>query len=253
MKKSLLALLLTSFIGYSQVGIGTANPQSDLHIAGNLSTIRIEKHSAVNNPTLNNGLKPALAYVNANGDITLSPSGANGSSSTGLTPPINFLIDVNDFVPAGPLGYGTIINNSTAVTSSNGLITVVPFSSPQAALIEVKYGITVLFSSTDLNSAATPFNDSSARIAKVYFCIDLNNDGLDATELSKRYGLNGLPYSSFAQGILGYAYMNSHGYSSIPAGNHSLHFFGQINDGESKLTSVGYGGAKDFLKIRIYN
>jgi len=47
--------------------------------------------------------------------------------------------------------------------------------------------------------------------------------------------------------------MNSQGYANIPAGNHSLVFFGEIIDGTAKFTSAGFGGDLDYLKIRLYN
>jgi len=67
------------------------------------------------------------------------------------------------------------------------------------------------------------------------------------------YGLNGQSYSSLSQGILGYSHTNGHGYTTIPAGNHSLRFYAEVIDGKSKHTSVGFGGDRDFLRIRIYN
>ena len=82
---------------------------------------------------------------------------------------------------------------------------------------------------------------------------DLNNDGLDAAELSKRYGYKGQAYGTGGLGILGYPYMNSHGYANIPAGNHSLRFFAETIDGANKFTSVGFGGDIDYLKIRLFN
>jgi hypothetical protein len=47
--------------------------------------------------------------------------------------------------------------------------------------------------------------------------------------------------------------MNGHGYAEIPAGNHSLVFFGETTDGTNKYTSTGFGGVQDYLKIRIFN
>lgn len=248
----LLSLAIPAFLN-AQVGIGTANPTADLHVAGNTSTIRIESLNAVNEPAYNDGVKPSLAYVTPNGDVTITPSSANGVGPGGILAPINFLLTNQNFIPDGPTKKGVIINSPAAETNTAGLISVVPFSSPSTALIEVKYSITAVLSSTDLNVSLTPFNDISSRTIKYYFCIDKNNDGLDATERSRKYGLNAQSYSSYALGILGYSYTNGHGYTTIPGGNHSLHFFAEVNDGNGKFTSAGFGGDSDLLRIRIYN
>lgn len=253
MKKILLFLVYTPLLSFSQVGIGTTSPTNDLHVAGTSATIRIESQNSINKPAINNGIKLAPAYVTANGDITINPSGYVGGPP-GTVAPLNFLLTFKNFIPDGPNGYGSIITNGIGTTMVSSQIFSLPFTSPQAALIEAKYGITIVISSVDLNIPARgTFNDLSCRTFRVYFCIDLNNDGLDATELSKRYGVKGQSYASDNQGSLGYPYMNSQGYANIPAGNHSLVFFGEVEDAPGKLTSVGFGGAQDFLKLRIYN
>ncbi|ESU29909.1 hypothetical protein FLJC2902T_03890 [Flavobacterium limnosediminis JC2902] len=251
MKK--IILLLFPLWMNAQIGIGTANPLADLHVGGNTSTIRIESLNAVNSPMYNNGIKPAHAFVNDSGDVTINPSVLNGTGPGGIIAPINFLLTNNNFIPDGASNRGQILNNITSATSSAGLITTVDFSSAGTALIEVKYSISVLLSKTDLNISETAFNDVSARTYKIYFCIDINDDGLSAIELSKKYGLNAQSYASDDQGILGYAYTNGHGYSTIPAGNHSLHFFAETTDGANKHTSIGFGGMQDLLRVRIYN
>lgn len=254
MKKTLL-LLLAPLFSYAQVGIGTANPLSDLHIAGTTSTIRLESNNSVNKSALNDGVKLAPAYVNADGDVTLSPSGYVAGGPPNSIAPLNFLLSFDNFIPDGPQFNGVVINSDVVPTLVSSLLITVPFTSPQSALIEVKYGITVVISATDLAVPpyGTTFTDMSCRTFRVYFCIDLNNDGLDPTELSKRYGVKGQAYASKNQGSLGYPYMNSQGYANIPAGNHSLKFFGEVEDAAGKYTSVGFGGAQDFLKLRIYN
>ncbi|WP_313806148.1 hypothetical protein [Flavobacterium sp.] len=251
MKKFIL--LVFPFLLNAQVGIGTANPAADLHVAGNTSTIRIQSLDAVNSPVHNDGVKPSHAYVTNTGDITITPSAANGSGPGGTIAPLNFLLSQNNFIPDGATNKGVIINNPTTTTRTSGQLAKIDFSSPSSALIEVKYSISALLSRTDLNISQTAFNDISARVYKIYFCIDINNNGLSASELSKKYGLNAQSYSSDDQGILGYAYTNGHGYSTIPAGNHALYFFAETIDGVSKYTSVGFGGVQDLLKIRIYN
>lgn len=252
MKKFILTLLFPTILT-AQVGIGTSNPTADLHVAGNTSTIRIEKLNAVNEPTYNDGVKPSPAFVTALGDVTLTPSGANGTGPGGMMAPINFLMTIPNFIPDGATNRGVIINNTTLETSKTGLVRIVPFTSPQEALVEVKYSITTILSSTDLNTALTYFDDISTRAIKYYFCIDINNDGLSPAEAAKKYGLNGQYYSSHTQGILGYSFTNGHGYSTIPPGNHSLHFFAVVVDADNKYTSIGVGGQTDSLKIRIYN
>lgn len=255
MKKIVLYLVFASFPTFAQVGIGTTTPLKDLHIAGPVTTIRIESLNSINSPTYNlGGTTLSPVFVDSNGDLTIvPPSHGTSGSGTYSNLPINFLINVPNFIPDGILANGVVLNNDLTVTNASSQIVSVPFSSPQNALVEVKYGVTVNLASSDLNLPAFNFADLSARTYNVWFYIDINNDGLSPEELSKRYGDKGQAYASLNQGITGYPYMNSQGYANIPAGNHALVFFGESNDGTNKYTSVGFGGDLDYLKIRIYN
>ena len=255
MKKTiLLSLLVFSTISFAQVGIGTTDPQQDLHVAGATSTIRIESLNTTNEPILNNGTDLAPAFVTPEGDITISPPGYTTGTGTGTLEPLNFLINIPDFIPNGMYGDGTVVQNDATVTTASAQIVSVPFNAPQDALIEVRYVMTIDLSDEVLPAAAaSTFTDVSARTVRCYFHIDLNSDGLDATELSKVYGLHGESYASFAQGSVGYAFIHGVGYGSIPAGNHSLVFFGETVDGTNMPTYIGFGGSSDYLKIRIYN
>jgi hypothetical protein len=253
-KNTLYLLLLFSFCSFSQIGIGTNNPEQELHITGPTSTIRIESLNSTNEPTLNDGTKLAPLYVTSNGDLTLDPSGYTAGGGAGTNEPLNFLISIPNFVPNGPFGDGTVVANPAAIRSASSQIVSVPFSSPQDALLEVRYAMTIDLSDQFLPAAsASTFNDISARAVRCYFYIDLNNDGLDAVELTKVYGLHGEAYTSFSQGSVGYAFIHGVGYGNIPAGNHALVFFGETADGNNRETYVGFGGSSDYLKIRIYN
>ena len=246
-------LILSFNISLAQVGIGTTDPQQDLHVAGTTSTIRIESLNTTNEPVLNTGLKLAPTYVTSDGDITLTPPGYN-TNGAGNSEPLNFLINVPNFVPNGPYGDGTVVQNDATVTTAVEQIVSTPFSTPQNALFEVRYVMTIDLSDQVLPApAASTFSDVSARTVRCYFYVDINNDGLDATELSKVYGFHGEAYTSFRQGSVGYAFIHGVGYGSIPAGNHALVFYGETADGVNKPTYVGFGGSSDYLKIRIYN
>jgi hypothetical protein len=255
MKKTILYIaILVGNYSFSQVGIGTDNPQKDLHIAGPSSTIRIESLNSTNEPVLNIPPKLAPVYVTANGDLTLNPPGFNIGDVIGSNEPLNFLISIPNFVPNGPFGDGTVVANDNTVTTATSQIVSVPFSSPQEALVEVRYAMTIDLSDMFLPAAAaSTFSDVSARTVRCYFNIDINNDGLDATELSKKYGLHGEAYTSFLQGSVGYAFIHGVGFGNIPPGNHALVFFGETTDGTNLPTYVGFGGSSDYLKIRIYN
>jgi len=252
----LLIFVFVTVPTFGQVGIGTIDPQQELHISGNNSTIRIESLNATNSPDLNDGVKLSPAFVDGNGNISLY-----GNGNSGLDP-LNFILDIPNFIPDDPFGYGspyetgTVINNSDSnvseVTSSIG--NNITFTTPRDALMEIRYGVTTYVRGSSM-LVAPPWVEptpNEAVLIKIYFCIDINNDGLDATELSKIYGLNGVYYESANGGIAGHPFVNGQAYTEIPAGTHSLHFFGCVKDYAFSYTSVGFGGAEDYLKIRIF-
>lgn len=240
----------------AQVGIGTVNPLADLHVADATGTIRIESINATNNPTYNDGTNLSPVFVDGNGDVVLG----NGTGGSGQEP-LNFLIDVPNFIPdnvdASGFGIGQVVNNNAAgETLVKGQIAVVTFTTPISGWLELKYGVTTWVAGSDLNLGCTPCsypNTSETIVYQTYFLLDLNSDGLSATELSKEYGYNGQHFTSFTFGGQGYAYINGNANLKAPAGTHTLYMFGVVKDAASSYTSVGFGGAEDFLKMRVFN
>ena len=250
-----LVFIVCVFQGNSQVGINTTDPQEALHIGGQNSTIRIESLNSVNSPIDNDGINLAPVFVNANGDIVINDGSGTGSS------PINFLIEQTNFIPDDPYGIGVnsgyVVNSpDNGATLVEGEIITVPLVVPQNALVEVKYGITVMIEGSDISSGVLPYNDLAYDQSVVFgsfFCIDLDGGGLNPTERSTIYGRTGQYYVSNYGGITNYTYINGQAYLPIDAGTYTIYFFGTINDHGSNYTSAGFGGAMDLLKIRIYN
>lgn len=258
-KNYLFIFSFISSICSAQVGIGITNPQKELHIAGTNSTIRIENINAVNS-SANDGIKPAPAFVDSNGDISLG----NGTGLTGK--PFNFLIDLHNFVPDNPYGWnvtdevnttGFVINSVIGQSSNFDIITSIPFSVPQDALIEVKYGITLYIKGEDMSAIPPPYIDATYGQAinmVTFFCIDRDNNGsIDSSEFSMKYGEKGQYFETLQGGITGFPYMNGQGYFSLTAGSYQIFFYGVVNDHSDSYTSVGFGGLPDYLKVRIFN
>jgi hypothetical protein len=67
MKKLItLVLLFTTLITFSQVGIGTTNPQETLHVSGNASTVRVDGLSSTGTVT---GTPTSNVSVSTNGNL----------------------------------------------------------------------------------------------------------------------------------------------------------------------------------------
>lgn len=250
-----IILLLFALPMLAQVGVGTLTPLKDLHVADPTGTIRIESINSINNPTYNDGVNLSPVFVDGNGDFVLG----NGSGSSGQEP-INFLIDVPNFIPDDPGGVGfdtgvVVNNNGSGQTDEEGIIGTVNFTSPIDGWLELKYGVTSYVAGSDISVGCPCLfpNRNKAIVYQTYFLIDLNSDGLSAEELSKKYGFNGQYYLSEDQGVQGYAYITGQANLKINAGNHTLYMYGVVKDAASEYTSVGFGGAEDFLKIRAFN
>lgn len=261
MKTFLHFAIFCSISTFSQVGIGTSNPQETLHVAGEASTIRIEGLDASNDPLNQGATNLSPVFVNNQGNFTLQkPSYTSGD--TGYVLPLNFLKYDTNFVPDNPLNipspndkYGVVINSDETNQSETGIIEKISINVPTNSMIEVKYALSLYFSATDLSSP--PYSsfilDRNTRVVQTYFCIDINDDGLSAAEESVKYGFKGQYYASDKGGTKGYTYMNSQGYADLPAGNHTIYFYGVVNDGPEIYTSIGFGGANEYLKIRLFN
>jgi hypothetical protein len=260
-KYYLLFILLCSLFTFGQVGIATTNPQESLHIGGNTSTIRVEGLDEVND-LLNLGpTKLTPVFVDNQGNFTLVKPGYT-SGDTGYVLPLNFLKYDTNFVPNNPLGlpapfdkYGVVINSDLTNESETAVIEKVTITVPTNSMIEVKYALSLYFSSTDLSTPpySSVIMDKNTRVIQTYFCIDINSDGLSAAEESLKYGVKGQYYASDKGGTKGYPYMNSQGYADLPTGNHTIYFYGVVNDGPNIYTSIGFGGANEYLKIRLFN
>lgn len=225
-----LCLLLNSTTVFSQVGIGTTNPEASLHVAGQQSTVRIDALNVVNSPE-NDGLRLAPSYVQKNGELSLS-SGSDFSTI--------FIVDAsyafNDKVVA--------VNDYSLATITH--IYSYQITIPSESFVEVKYSLSFdVFADYDLGSeTGARIFDGQARQIKTYFAIDGG---------AEMYGLISQNYYNISSGGgSGTFYNNGFSYLSLPPGTYTIDFFADIAGHDENTTAVVFGGDESLLRIRFY-
>lgn len=172
---------------FGQVGVNTNNPQKELHVGGNNSTIRVEGLNTPNNPNNLGTASSTPVYVNANGDLILGTLTDNVEI---LFDSENYLVDVQD---------PTSLINQTGEGSgfSQGGIpiggTAISFTLTKPAIVEVNYSVT-----WNVGKNVTPtsrIDDFRARIVQTAMYFRQNNY-LGPPVINDYYGnpINGGPW-----------------------------------------------------------
>ncbi|MFN7014233.1 MAG: hypothetical protein ACK4ON_08200 [Bacteroidia bacterium] len=172
---------------FGQVGVNTNNPQKELHVGGNNSTIRVEGLNTPNNPNNLGTASSTPVYVNANGDLILGTLTDNVEI---LFDSENYLVDVQD--PT------SLINQvgSGAGFSQGGIPiggTAISFTLTKPAIVEVNYSVTW---NVGKNVTSTSrIDDFRARIVQTAMYFRQNNY-LGPAVINDYYGnpINGGPW-----------------------------------------------------------
>lgn len=230
--------VLLGNLGYSQVGVGTSNPQQELHVAGSSSTIRVEGLNSTNNPN-NTGARTQPVHVDSDGDLIVpsSPAGAEILFSSD-----NLLIS------------GVRVSTQSGGNVNDSQIYTTSFTLTQPAIVLISYSMTLEFFEYDLNGNKNPLNnDEKPRVAANYLRM---GNGTIAT--SNIIGMSGQSYTGNDDGgfiATGFTYNNATEHILLPAGTHSVHIFGSVfansnNNNTNDAFSADFGGsAFDYLRI----
>ena len=192
----------------NRIGINTNNPQKELHIAGNTSTLRIEALNTTNN-THNVVADPAPVYVNNDGDLTLQP------------PLIQTFMPINDLNFLGT-GVSIVDNTGAGVVKSLHDRTI---TLTQESLVHVTYQFSVQITMPD---GVAPIVDGASRLFRSYVSV---NGSTDYIALSTGTYTNNPKAGGSGTYAAGYYYLSGNGYVQLPAGTHTLN-----------LTAMGFGG-----------
>ncbi len=197
--------------GTNRIGINTNTPQTELHIAGNGNTLRIEELSNANN-AYNVAADPAPVYVNNDGDLTLQP------------PLVQNFMPVNavDFIPFPGIAVTSATGSGVITNLYNTTITLT-----QESLVKVNYQMSIQITMDD---GTAPVVDGAARLYRSW--VEVNGAATHIAYDTGTYTNNpATPGGTYAAG---YYYLSGSGYVQLPAGTHNLQLRG--------LTFAGDGG-----------
>lgn len=196
--------------GTDRVGIKTNNPQTELHIAGNGNTVRIDELNASNNAH-NIAVDPIPVYVNQYGDLELQPPLIQ-----------NFMpLNVVDFI-AYP---GVAITSNTGAGISADLYNT-SITLTQESLVQVNYQMSVQLT---MPNGEGPIVDGASRLYRSW--VEVNGETTHIAYSTGTYTNN--PSEQGGSFASGYYYLSGSGYVQLPAGTHNL-----------KLRALGFGGEK---------
>jgi hypothetical protein len=249
-KYTFLFLFFTVFVFSQNVGINEDVPQQVLHLGSSTGTIRVDGLNSVNNPYNGGGAKTYPLYVDSNGDMTLAIATFQNSDGT------------DAITATTPSASTSLVVPTIATAPNNGYRSTVilpyTFTVNRAAIIEVKYNISIEV----LADATTKIRSTKARTIQTFFTLDtpvLINQGASMT---RRYGQASKNYMNFnlsspastvpncSSGLL---YNSSTTYISVPAGTHTLRFYGACDTGSTNdLTLVNFAVGNDAIFMRIY-
>lgn len=239
---TLLISLIIPFLGFTQVGIGTANPLRDLHIAGPSSTIRIDGLNATNNID-NKNPEDSKVYINSSGDLILKP----------LTPnlPIN-LVGIS--IPEFTVELATGTTDFTTATPTNTIKTG-NFNLSSTGLVKIIFSVEVnkIYTSGNNPTATTISSDARSKVISSVMKIDGNDvsrasifyTNETATGNNNKIVLTGVAYINLTSGFHQYDLLggiNVGTYTAIPAGSAGL-----------KATFGGASTTANYIQIIQYN
>lgn len=172
---------------FGQVGVNTNNPQKELHVGGNNSTIRVEGLNTPNNPNNLGTASTTPVYVNANGDLILGTLTDNVEI---LFDSENYLMDVQDPTSLiNQTGGGAGFDQAGIPIGG----TAISFTLTKPAIVEVNYSVSW---NVGKNVTATSrIDDFRARIVQTAMYFRQNNY-LGPAVINDYYGnpINGGPW-----------------------------------------------------------
>lgn len=245
--RNLLFMFLCSYaLAQQGVGIGTTNPQQDLHLASTTGTLRVESLNSINNE-FNGG--------DVNGDMDLT----NDTFAVYVDEDGNFTLELKTLYNSEELDEldGSMLPNSSVVLNNadtDGIetteITSYSITVARASILEVKYNL-----SFDVyeDNAKTILSDNLARRISTY---------INITGQTREYGPATKCYSSGSVNSTGQTLYNTcTAYISIPAaGTYDLKLIGAVSSdirsgggpgGPSLDTYVEFATGNDSILLRV--
>lgn len=201
-------------MSYAQVGIGTTDPQADLHISGDDSTIRIDGLNATNNIN-NDGASLKTVYVDNNGELTLT----NRPSTELLLNLDAVLGSVRHTIDTGSLGE----------SNQRELYATPSFTLTRNAMVTITYGLGVYIEDYQ-QGLGSYVSDGKPKLYRTFFQLGDGStaSGTSYAKVANTY-INTVDVASVSELILtGFMYVNATEHIYLTPGTYSVHLFGRV-------------------------